>query len=66
MRVINRLANATENSSNHFTLVVIGEGDDIVKKNLVDIIIEDNESPPPAITVDGDQLIKAIQNAMNR
>lgn len=62
MRVINRLANEGPNFIEHGAMVVMGPA---IKEGLVEVIIESSESATYKVTVDGDQLIKAVQNAMN-
>lgn len=62
MRVINRLANEGPNFNEHEIMVVAGPA---TEKGLVEVSIESSESAPYTVTVNGGQLIKAVQNAMN-
>lgn len=62
MRVINRLANDGPNFNEYGVLVVMGPAEEVGK---VEVCIESSESAACTVTVDGNQLIKAVQNAMN-
>lgn len=62
MRVINRLANDGQNFNEYGALVVMGPA---AEKGQVEVCIESSESATCTVTVNGDQLIKAVQNAMN-
>lgn len=62
MRVINRLANEGPNFNEHEIMVVTGPA---TEKGLVEVSIESSESAAYTVTVNGNQLIKAVQNAMN-
>ena len=62
MRIINRLANEGPNFNEHEFMVVTGPS---TEKGLVEVSIESSESAAYTVTVNGNQLIKAVQNAMN-
>lgn len=62
MRIINRLANEGPNFNEDRALVVMGPA---TEKGMVEVCIESSKSATCTVTVDGNQLIKAVQNAMN-
>ena len=62
MMVINRLANEGPNFNEHEVMVVTGPATGI---GMVEVSIESSESAAYTVTVNGRQLIKAVQNAMN-
>lgn len=64
MRVINRLANEGPNFNEHELMVVTGPATE-KGLGLIEVSIESSESEAYTVTVNGNQLIKAVQNAMN-